>query len=111
MGSCREFRRGTNRAAPSVARNSYLRAARLLLHKLRLEKNSVASSVRANFADLYRSAFAETDPQLKQVLLQQVQGLLDAWFFEQHTQRHVVVTAGESSFRTLSLNTTSRPQT
>jgi len=43
----------------------------------------VNSAVKINFAELYRSAFAETDPGLKQQLLQQVQSMLDSWHFEE----------------------------
>lgn len=43
----------------------------------------MASVVKVNFAELYRSAFAEPDPHAKQQLLQQVQSLLDSWHLEQ----------------------------
>jgi len=32
-----------------------------------------------NFGDLYRAAFAETDPEQKQVLLADVKNALDQW--------------------------------
>jgi hypothetical protein len=32
-----------------------------------------------NFGDLYRAAFAENDPELKQVLLEDVKTALDRW--------------------------------
>jgi hypothetical protein len=32
-----------------------------------------------NFGDLYRAAFAESDPELKQMLLADVKGVLDRW--------------------------------
>lgn len=32
-----------------------------------------------NFADLYRAAFAESDPEQKQVLLADVKSALDRW--------------------------------
>jgi hypothetical protein len=53
-------------------------------------RESVATAVKISFAELYRSAFAETDPQTKQQLLQQVQSLIDVWHVEQQ-QIHLVV--------------------
>jgi hypothetical protein len=47
----------------------------------------VASSVNADFAELYRSAFAEPDPQVKQFLLQQVQSLIDTWHVEERRKQ------------------------
>jgi hypothetical protein len=46
-------------------------------------RKAVASAVKVTFAELYRSAFAETDPDVKQRLLQQVQSQIDTWHFEQ----------------------------
>ena len=55
----------------------------------------MASSVKVNFAELYRSAFAEPDPQLKQFLLQQVQSLIDTWHFEEQKNGMGVVRASD----------------
>jgi hypothetical protein len=37
------------------------------------------SSKFSDFGDLYRAAFAETDPETKQVLLAEVKRALDMW--------------------------------
>jgi hypothetical protein len=50
-------------------------------------RKSVASVVKVTFAELYRSAFAETDPHAKQQLLQQVQSLIDTWHSEEQRNR------------------------
>jgi hypothetical protein len=46
-------------------------------------KKFEAVAINENFAELYRSAFAETDPHAKQLLLRQVQSLIDTWHFEE----------------------------
>lgn len=43
----------------------------------------MASADKLTFAELYRSAFAETEPHTKQALLQQVQSLIDTWHCEE----------------------------
>jgi len=58
-------------------------------------QESVASSVKADFAELYRSAFAEPDPQVKQFLLQQVQSLIDAWHVEERKNQLMSALADE----------------
>jgi hypothetical protein len=47
----------------------------------------VASCVKVTFAELYRSAFAETDPHTKQKLLQEVQSLINSWHLEEQNKR------------------------
>lgn len=37
-----------------------------------------------NFAELYRAAFAENDPEIKQLLLAHVQNALDRWAESDH---------------------------
>ena len=71
----------------------------------------MASSFKANFSDLYRSAFAETDQQVKQLLLREVQGVLDSWFFEEHTQRLGIALACDSTSRVETPAAASRPHT
>jgi hypothetical protein len=39
----------------------------------------MASEMKSDFGQLYRRAFAERDPLLKDLLLQQVQSQLDEW--------------------------------
>jgi len=63
----------------------------------------VASSFKANFSDLYRSAFAETDPQVKQLLLRERQGVLDSWLFENTPN------GSESPLRVIRLRELKRP--
>ena len=39
----------------------------------------MASEMKSDFGQLYRRAFAEKDPLIKDLLLQQVQSQLDEW--------------------------------
>jgi hypothetical protein len=57
----------------------------------------VASAIKVSFAQLYRSAFAENDPQIKQQLLRQVQSLIDTWHFEEKNQHLRQQTNSEAS--------------
>ena len=57
----------------------------------------MTSCVKVNFAELYRSAFAETDPHTKQKLLQEVQSLIDTWHLEEQNRRHGPAATSEPS--------------
>jgi hypothetical protein len=55
----------------------------------------VAFCVKPDFAELYRRAFAEPDPQVKQSLLQQVQSLIDTWHVEERRNQLMSALADE----------------
>jgi len=52
-----------------------------------------------DFGDLYRAAYAEVDPETKQILLAEVKNVLDRW---QETVRDEAVTAPETRIPYLS---------
>jgi hypothetical protein len=60
-------------------------------------KKFEAVAINENFSELYRSAFAETDPHTKQLLLQQVQLVIDTWQFEEQKNHGGPALTHESS--------------
>jgi hypothetical protein len=57
-----------------------------------------------NFGDLYRAAFAESDPEIKQILLVDVKRALDRWAVSQAAEAPRAAKIGPTSATTTASN-------